>query len=141
MNLVRRFKGPPRGSACRALGKPGAAIVFVARRGGLDVEGLGIVYLEASAVGLPVVGGDSGGAPDAILDGETGYVVGGGATLQCGWVRDRFGVSWQIVPTVLPQLLGGPDAAGAKRAMQAMLGMTKLDIAELKRAYEGKTAA
>ena len=47
------------------------------RRGGLDVEGLGIVYLEASAAGLPVVGGDSGGAPDAILDGETGYVVGG----------------------------------------------------------------
>ncbi|HVT70932.1 MAG TPA: glycosyltransferase family 4 protein [Trebonia sp.] len=47
------------------------------RRGGLDVEGLGIVYLEASATGLPVVGGDSGGAPDAILDGETGYVVGG----------------------------------------------------------------
>ena len=48
------------------------------RRGGLDVEGLGIVYLEASATGLPVVGGDSGGAPDAILDGETGYVVKGG---------------------------------------------------------------
>jgi phosphatidyl-myo-inositol dimannoside synthase len=47
------------------------------RRGGLDVEGLGIVYLEASASGLPVVGGDSGGAPDAILEGETGYVVGG----------------------------------------------------------------
>jgi len=48
------------------------------RRGGLDVEGLGIVYLEASATGLPVVGGDSGGAPDAILNGETGYVVAGG---------------------------------------------------------------
>ena len=47
------------------------------RRGGLDVEGLGIVYLEASATGLPVIGGDSGGAPDAILDGETGYVVNG----------------------------------------------------------------
>ena len=47
------------------------------RRGGLDVEGLGIVYLDASAAGLPVVGGDSGGAPDAILEGETGYVVGG----------------------------------------------------------------
>jgi phosphatidyl-myo-inositol dimannoside synthase len=47
------------------------------RRGGLDVEGLGIVYLEASAAGLPVVGGDSGGAPDAIREGETGYVVGG----------------------------------------------------------------
>jgi phosphatidylinositol alpha-1,6-mannosyltransferase len=47
------------------------------RAGGLDVEGLGIVYLEASATGLPVVGGDSGGAPDAVLAGETGYVVGG----------------------------------------------------------------
>jgi len=47
------------------------------RRAGLDVEGLGIVYLEASAAGLPVIGGDSGGAPDAILPGETGYVVGG----------------------------------------------------------------
>jgi phosphatidylinositol alpha-1,6-mannosyltransferase len=48
------------------------------RRAGLDVEGLGIVYLEASATGLPVIGGDSGGAPDAIVPGETGYVVAGG---------------------------------------------------------------
>lgn len=48
------------------------------RRHGLDVEGLGIVYLEASATGLPVISGDSGGAPDAVLPGETGYVVGGG---------------------------------------------------------------
>ena len=47
------------------------------RRKGLDVEGLGIVYLEASAVGLPAISGDSGGAPDAILEGETGYVVPG----------------------------------------------------------------
>src|SRR5262249_22055196 len=45
------------------------------RRFGLDVEGLGIVYLEASATGLPVIAGDSGGAPDAVLEGETGYVV------------------------------------------------------------------
>ncbi|MDQ2814029.1 MAG: glycosyltransferase family 4 protein [Actinomycetota bacterium] len=56
-----------------------AASVFAmpcrTRRAGLDVEGLGIVYLEASATGLPVIGGDSGGAPDAILDGESGYVV------------------------------------------------------------------
>ena len=47
------------------------------RRGGLDVEGLGIVYLEAAATGLPVIAGDSGGAPDAVIDGETGYVVPG----------------------------------------------------------------
>jgi phosphatidylinositol alpha-1,6-mannosyltransferase len=52
------------------------------RRAGLDVEGLGIVYLEASATGLPVIGGDSGGAPDAILDGETGYVASGPAALE-----------------------------------------------------------
>ena len=65
----------------------------------------------------------------------------GGATQQCGWVRDRYGVSWQIVPSALPEFLGGSDAAGAKRAMQAMLGMTKLDIAELRRAYEGRSAA
>ncbi|MFJ8590095.1 glycosyltransferase family 4 protein [Streptomyces sp. NPDC093598] len=61
----------------------GAGDVFAmpcrTRRGGLDVEGLGIVYLEASATGLPVVAGDSGGAPDAVLDGETGWVVGGGS--------------------------------------------------------------
>ncbi|MFE3581240.1 glycosyltransferase family 4 protein [Streptomyces vinaceus] len=60
----------------------GAGDVFAmpcrTRRGGLDVEGLGIVYLEASATGLPVVAGDSGGAPDAVLEGETGWVVRGG---------------------------------------------------------------
>jgi phosphatidylinositol alpha-1,6-mannosyltransferase len=60
----------------------GAGDVFAmpcrTRRGGLDVEGLGIVYLEASATGIPVVAGDSGGAPDAVLDGETGWVVRGG---------------------------------------------------------------
>ncbi|MYQ46757.1 glycosyltransferase, partial [Streptomyces sp. SID4985] len=60
----------------------GAGDVFAmpcrTRRRGLDVEGLGIVYLEASATGLPVVAGDSGGAPDAVLDGETGWVVRGG---------------------------------------------------------------
>jgi len=68
------------------------------RRGGLDVEGLGIVYLEASATGLPVVGGDSGGAPDAILDGETGYVVPG---------RDTGAVAERLVALL-------SDPAGAK---------------------------
>src|SRR5271169_1264932 len=69
------------------------------RRGGLDVEGLGIVYLEASAAGLPVVGGDSGGAPDAILEGETGYVVGG---------REVAALSDRLVA-----LLSNPEAARA----------------------------
>src|SRR5581483_10229214 len=52
------------------------------RRAGMDVEGLGIVFLEASAVGLPVIAGDSGGAPDAVRDGETGFVVDGRDTRQ-----------------------------------------------------------
>jgi phosphatidylinositol alpha-1,6-mannosyltransferase len=69
------------------------------RRGGLDVEGLGIVYLEAAATGLPVIGGDSGGAPDAILDGETGYVV-PGKDIQA--VADR-----------LTELLSDPAGAAA----------------------------
>ena len=65
----------------------------------------------------------------------------GGGAERCGWLKDRFGVSWQIVPTALPKYLGGSDAAGARRAMQAMMGMVKLDIEGLRRAYEGKSAA
>ncbi|MEV0281058.1 glycosyltransferase family 4 protein [Streptomyces sp. NPDC050610] len=76
-----RFTGPVPWAALPA--HHGAGDVFAmpcrTRRGGLDVEGLGIVYLEASATGLPVVAGDSGGAPDAVLDGETGFVVRGGS--------------------------------------------------------------
>ena len=65
----------------------------------------------------------------------------GGSVERCGWLRDRYGLSWQIVPSVLPELLGGPDRAGAQRAMQAMLKMVKLDIAELRKASKGRSAA
>lgn len=58
----------------------------------------------------------------------------GGEEGPCGWLKDRFGVSWQIVPTALPRLLGDPDPARAQRVMQAMFGMKKLEIAELERA-------
>jgi predicted 3-demethylubiquinone-9 3-methyltransferase (glyoxalase superfamily) len=61
----------------------------------------------------------------------------GGTPQQCGWLKDRFGVSWQVVPTVLPDLLGDPDPARAGRAMRAMLQMTRLDIAALRAAAEG----
>lgn len=56
---------------------------------------------------------------------------------QCGWLKDRFGLSWQVVPTVLPKLLMDPDPAKSKRAMEAMLQMKKLDIAALRRAHAG----
>ncbi|WP_024513818.1 VOC family protein [Bradyrhizobium sp. Tv2a-2] len=61
----------------------------------------------------------------------------GGEAGRCGWLKDRYGLSWQIVPTALPKYLGGQNREGAGRAMQAMLGMGKLDIAALRRAYEG----
>jgi len=65
----------------------------------------------------------------------------GGKAERCGWLKDRYGLSWQIVPTALVKYLGGADRAGAQRAMQAMLQMGKLDIAGLKNAYEGRPAA
>jgi len=60
----------------------------------------------------------------------------GGEKQRCGWLRDKFGVSWQVVPTVLGQLLQDKDAEKSKRVMNAMLQMEKLDIAGLKRAHE-----
>jgi predicted 3-demethylubiquinone-9 3-methyltransferase (glyoxalase superfamily) len=56
---------------------------------------------------------------------------------QCGWLKDKYGVSWQIVPIALFELLGGTDTQGAQRVMRAMLQMKKLDLAALRRAYEG----
>jgi predicted 3-demethylubiquinone-9 3-methyltransferase (glyoxalase superfamily) len=80
-------------------------------------------------------------ADQAEVDRYWDALSAGGSVEQCGWLKDRYGVSWQIVPTALPQYLGGPDATGAQRAMQAMMQMVKLDIAGLKKAYEGKPAA
>lgn len=60
----------------------------------------------------------------------------GGEEGQCGWLKDRYGLSWQIVPTVLGDLLGDPDPQKAQNVMQAMLKMRKLDVAALRRAYE-----
>ena len=62
---------------------------------------------------------------------------GGGEPGQCGWLKDRFGVSWQVMPKALFEVLGGSDAEGRKRAMDAMMQMIKLDIAKLKAAYAG----
>jgi predicted 3-demethylubiquinone-9 3-methyltransferase (glyoxalase superfamily) len=56
---------------------------------------------------------------------------------QCGWLKDKFGVSWQIIPTEFLEIVNGPDAAKAQRAMQAMFGMKKLDIHVIKRAAAG----
>jgi len=63
---------------------------------------------------------------------------GGGKAVQCGWLTDKYGVSWQIVPSVLVKRLCDKDPIKAKRVMAAMMGMVKLDIAALEKAYRGK---
>ena len=61
----------------------------------------------------------------------------GGEEVQCGWLKDKYGLSWQITPTVLTEMLKDKDPAKAKRVMEAMLKMKKIDIPTLKQAYEG----
>ena len=65
----------------------------------------------------------------------------GGSTEQCGWLKDRYGVSWQIVPTVLGELIKDKDPAKARRVAEAMLKMVKIDIDGLRKAYEGASSA
>jgi len=67
-------------------------------------------------------------------------IQGGGEHSVCGWLKDRFGVSWQVVPRQLNEMLESPDRAAAKRAMEAMLKMTKLDVEQLKEGFEGVPA-
>lgn len=60
---------------------------------------------------------------------------------QCGWVKDKYGLSWQVVPTALIEMMGDPDREKSGRAMEAMLKMKKIDIAAMRRAYEGREMA
>ncbi len=62
----------------------------------------------------------------------------GGATGPCGWLKDRYGLSWQVVPAELPELLSGPDAESAARVMQALCGMHKIDLETLRQAHAGE---
>ncbi|WP_158923763.1 VOC family protein [Acidisphaera sp. S103] len=68
-------------------------------------------------------------------------VASGGEESQCGWCKDKFGLSWQIVPRVVLEATTDPDKAAAKRAMEAMMGMRKIDIAAIERARDGETGA
>jgi predicted 3-demethylubiquinone-9 3-methyltransferase (glyoxalase superfamily) len=65
---------------------------------------------------------------------------GGGSPGRCGWLKDRYGMSWQIVPRQLGEMLGDPDAQKARRAMEAMLRMSKIDVAVMRAAFDGEGA-
>jgi predicted 3-demethylubiquinone-9 3-methyltransferase (glyoxalase superfamily) len=104
---------------------------FVALNGG-DYEG----WRFTEGISLSVECGDQAEV-DTLTEKLT---AGGGEIGQCGWIKDRFGLSWQINPRVLGEMLGDKDPEKAKRVMQAMLKMKKIDIAELRRAYAGEAA-
>jgi predicted 3-demethylubiquinone-9 3-methyltransferase (glyoxalase superfamily) len=67
--------------------------------------------------------------------------AGGGSPEPCGWLKDKYGLSWQIVPTALPQMLKDTDVQRSKRVMQALMQMKKIDVARLKQAYAGEPVA
>lgn len=103
-----------------------AGLAFVALNGGPQYK-----FTEAVSFQVPC-------KDQAEIDHYwTKLTEGGGQPGPCGWLKDRFGLSWQIVPANMPELIGGPDPAKAGRAMQAMMQMSKLDIAALKAAREG----
>ena len=73
----------------------------------------------------------------SFIRGPRGICSAGGKEIQCGWLQDKFGVRWQIVPTAFFGMIADANSAGAARATQAMMGMTKFDIAGLEQAYAG----
>jgi predicted 3-demethylubiquinone-9 3-methyltransferase (glyoxalase superfamily) len=77
-------------------------------------------------------------ATQAEIDEYWAKLTEGGKTMACGWLTDKFGVTWQITPERLDTMINDPDPAKAKRTMDAMMDMVKLDIAALEKAYEGK---
>ena len=75
------------------------------------------------------------------IDAYWDKLTDGGEEGPCGWLKDRYGLSWQVVPAGMEELLGSPDPGRARRAMEAMFGMRKLDVAALRSAADGVTAA
>ncbi len=116
-------------------GEPGSVMIVSFELDGLSVTALngGPVFKLSEAFSMSVDCADQAEVDrywDALIEH-------GGQPSQCGWLKDRFGLSWQIVPRALPRLLGDPDRAKAQRVMAAMLKMHKLDVAALEAAAQG----
>jgi predicted 3-demethylubiquinone-9 3-methyltransferase (glyoxalase superfamily) len=116
-------------------GPNGAALVVAFRLAGVEFIALngGPQFRFNEAVSLSV---DCQSQEE--LDELWEKLSAGGSGGQCGWLKDRYGLSWQIVPTVLPRLLAGADPGRAQRVMNALMGMTKLDIRALEAAADAK---
>jgi predicted 3-demethylubiquinone-9 3-methyltransferase (glyoxalase superfamily) len=97
---------------------------YVALNGGPDYPFTEAVSLQVSC------------ADQAEVDHYWDTLSAGGEEGPCGWLKDRFGLSWQVVPTALPELLGDPDPDRAQRAMKAMLSMHKIDVAGIREAAD-----
>jgi predicted 3-demethylubiquinone-9 3-methyltransferase (glyoxalase superfamily) len=116
-------------------GPTGAALVVAFRLAGVEFLALngGPQFRFNEAVSLSV---DCRSQEE--LDELWEKLSAGGSGGQCGWLKDRYGLSWQIVPAVLPKLLAGADRDRAKRVLDALMGMTKLDIRALEAAADAK---
>ncbi len=114
-------------------GPDGRAMTVSFRLDGQEYVGLngGPQFTFTEAISFQILCADQ----DEVDHYWTGLTEGGEES-QCGWLKDRFGVSWQVVPTALFEALSDPDPGRAQRATQAMMGMRKIDIAELRRAAD-----
>jgi predicted 3-demethylubiquinone-9 3-methyltransferase (glyoxalase superfamily) len=120
-------------------GKEGTAMMVTFELDGQAYSALngGPHYKHSEAFSIQVSASDQ-----AEVDSYTERLTAGGGEIgPCGWVKDRFGLSWQVVPQVLPELLGDPNPVRANAAMQAMMKMTKIDIQGLRDAADAATPA
>ena len=120
-------------------GSPGKVMVATFRIGGQEVMGLngGPAHRLTPAFSFFVSCEDQAEV-DRLWDA---LCADGGEPGNCGWLVDRFGLSWQVIPTALGRLMGDPDPERSGRVLQAMLAMSKIDVAGLEAAYDGRPAA
>jgi predicted 3-demethylubiquinone-9 3-methyltransferase (glyoxalase superfamily) len=136
---VSLFKNSKLGSIARypegAPGLAGKVLTVEFELEGLNFVGLngGPMYTFTPAISLHV---DCEAQEE--VDALWAKLTAGGKELRCGWLTDKFGVSWQIIPRLLGQMLKDKDPAKSQRVMQAMMAMIKIDVAALQRAYDGK---
>ena len=118
--------------AAKASGQPVGSVMVMT----FELDGQGFMALNGGPMYkfTPAISMMVDCASQAEVDHYWDKLSAGGETSRCGWLKDKFGVSWQIVPSALGQLMGGPDAEKSKRVMQAMLQMSKIEIAKLEAA-------